>query len=76
MTHFRKRRRHGRRWFTLDAPGKRGKRYWLVLGEVKLKDVLANRMGDELRRALDEGRVRYERIDDVVDRVIIDDESP
>lgn len=40
--------KHGRRWFTLDPYGKKGKRYWLVTGYHKLGDIQANADGKEI----------------------------
>lgn len=70
-----KARKHGRRWFSMDPHGKRSKSYWRVLGDFKLSDILSNAHGDDIMEAIKTGRVRYERIDDTTDRVIVLAES-
>lgn len=47
-----KARKHGRRWFSLDPHGKRGKKYYRVLGDFKLRDIIVNAIGDKLREAI------------------------
>jgi hypothetical protein len=47
-----KARKHGRRWLSLDPHGKRGKTYWLVLGDIKLSDIRSNALADELTEAM------------------------
>lgn len=50
-----KARKHGRRWGSFDAHGKRGKRYYLVLGDFKLQDILTNARAEEISRLLRRG---------------------
>ena len=49
-----KSRKHGRRWFSMDPHGKRGKRYWLVLGDFKLSDITSNAEGELIRAHIEE----------------------
>ncbi len=64
-------RKHGRRWFSADPRGKRGKTYWRVLGDFKLGDILANARSEELMAAIKDGRVRYEPANAEISRVVI-----
>lgn len=38
----------------MDPHGKRGKRYWLVLGDFKLSDITSNAEGELIRAHIEE----------------------